>query len=131
MALDELIAGGRQYIPVAFCGQRIIPKIIDPAASNASNVLVFIQFSVEAHLLAADLELSDYTAPRKELQVPVYGSETHMGQLGTHALVDLVGRRMRVEHPELFEDDPSLFRHSYVWVSDHKTHFSNSNYYYY
>ena len=107
-ALDYLIPGVLEYLPVTMGHRRAGGKIIDPSALGASDVLVNIEVAVEPFLSTAYLQLSDYTLPGQKFQVSIDRTKADMGKPLPNDLVELVSGRVRVELLKLLDNHFSL-----------------------
>ena len=101
----------------AACGgvqvaERIGRNVTDPAASNASDVVVAMKPAIKLLLPASQAEFLDQPGLRKKIEVPVNGSQADVGQLLADPGIYLVGGGVHAWRLELFQDDPALAGHA-------------------
>ena len=74
--------------------ERFGGHIADFPALNAPDMIVRVQAPVIQFLPAAKVQLFYAPNLREDFKIPIHGSQTDIGQLTAHPLVDLVGAEM-------------------------------------
>jgi hypothetical protein len=85
--------------------------VIHTSAARASHMIMVVQISVKTKLRAAGLDAAHQAMGRQEIQISIDGTQAYMGHFGAHAVVQLVGRGMRLRGTQRLKNDAPLGRH--------------------
>ena len=99
--------------------ERCNGRIVNAVAADTADVVVLLGNAVVALHGAGELQALDFTQFAEYIEVPVYGAQTNAGQSFAHPFVYFIGRRMVVDLADLFQNNPSLPRHSCLFVEFH------------
>ena len=86
--------------------------IDNPAAVKTTDMVVVLGHPVKSFKTAAELELLDFTAGGKNLEVAVNGSEADAGKTSADHFIDFIGTGMGADITKFFQNDLTLLGHA-------------------